>query len=232
MEDRLVPIILNYPEVVLWDTDVGRKKLKIINKGDFPIDDVLNGIGVSSSKLSDSFGITDGKEIKARLELTKFLEARPDFRNWVKSTDLGDLELPLKEESFLKYFNPERASNPFWEKIHEFISFLPESSQTPYGLRVMRDFLKSSLVMEDPEKKMGRMMTEKIEGMATIEGTITLLVNVLKDINEPVYSIKSCQKHAHGYQEYSSSIVNIKFESYPNWVDNKWNPLNWVGFGE
>ena len=100
MEDRLVPIILNYPEVVLWDTDVGRKKLKIINKGDFPIDDVLNGIGVSSSKLSDSFGITDGKEIKARLELTKFLEARPDFRNWVKSTDLGDLELPLKEESF------------------------------------------------------------------------------------------------------------------------------------
>ena len=64
MEDRLVPIILNYPEVVLWDTDVGRKKLKIINKGDFPIDDVLNGIGVSSSKLVTALELLTGKKLK------------------------------------------------------------------------------------------------------------------------------------------------------------------------
>jgi len=226
MEERLVPLKLDYPDFVLWDKDVGKKKLKIINKGDFPLRDVLSGIGIGNSNLTESFGITDSKEIKARLELAKFLEENPNLRKWVKSTDLDSLKLPFQENHFLEYFNPEKAHNPFWEKINELISLLA-LPQIPSRLRIMRDFLKSSLAMEDLEKKMSRIMTEKIENMAIIEGTITLQTNV----NNGKCSMHFHQGHAHGYQMYSSSIVNIKFESYPDWVDNKWNSLNWIGLG-
>ena len=64
MEKPLVPLKLDYPEVALWNMDVENKKLKIINKNDFPLDDILEGIGVRHSDLVNSFGITDKEEIK------------------------------------------------------------------------------------------------------------------------------------------------------------------------
>ena len=227
MEKPLVPLNLDYPEIALWDTEVGKKKLKIINKNDFPLHDVLKGIGVEGSSLIDSFGITDKEEIKARLELAKFLEANREFRRWINKIDLNTLKLPTQEERFLKYFDAEKLHNPFWEKVNEFISLL-SSPQIPSRLKIVRDFLMSSLAMEDLEKRMSQIMTEKIEGMAIMEGTISLLVKIR---DKKCFLESSCE-HVHGYQVYSSSIVNINPESYPAFVNNKWNPLNWIGCGK
>lgn len=228
MEKPLVPPNLDYPEVALWNTDVGKgKKLKIINKNDFPLDDVLKGIGIGSSSLINSFGITDREEIKARLELAKFVETNQEFKSWINGVDLISLELPDQEERFLRYFDAEKPHNPFWRKVNEFVSLL-SPSQIPSRLKLVRDFLASSLEMEDLEKKMSHIMAEKIEGMAIIEGTISLLIN----IRDGKYFLESFCEHAHGYQAYSSSIVNIKMESYPKFVVNKWSPLNWIGCGK
>lgn len=226
MEKPLVPLNLDYPEVALWDTNVGKKKLKIINNNDFPLDDVLRGIGVRGSDLVNSFGITDKEEIKARLELARFLEANGQFRSWVNEIDLTALKLPTQEENFLRYFDTEKTHNPFWEKVNEFISLL-SSPHIPSRLKILRDFLASSLAMEDLEKRMGQIMAEKIEGMAIIEGTISLLVRIY----DGKYLLESSREYVHGYQVYSSSIINVKLESYPVFADNKWNPLNWIGCG-
>lgn len=228
MEKPLVPLSLDYPEVALWDTDVGKKKLKIINKNDFPLDDVLKGIGVRHSNLIDSFGITDKEEIKDRLELAKFLQANQEFRSWINEIDLAALKLPTQEEHFLKYFDTEKPHNPFWEKVNEFISLMSSFQIIPSRLKIVRDFLTSSLAMEDLEKRMSQIVAEKIEGMAIIEGTISLLVKIY----DGKYLLESSREHVHGYQVYSSSIVNVKREPYPVFAGNKWNPLNWVGYSK
>lgn len=229
MEKPLVPLSLDYPKVALWDTDIGKKKLKIINKKDFPLGDVLKGIGVEHSNLINSFGITDKEEIKARLELAKFLEANHQFRSWINEIDLTALKLPTQEEYFLKYFDTEKLHNPFWEKINEFVSLLSSFQIIPSRLKIVHDFLTSSLAMEDLEKKMSHVMAKKIEGMAIIEGTISLLVRIY----DGKCLLESSREHVHGYQAYSSSIVNIELESYPAFVNNnKWSPLNWIGCGK
>ena len=227
MEKPLVPLKLDYPEVALWNMDVENKKLKIINKNDFPLDDILEGIGVRHSDLVNSFGITDKEEIKARLELDKFLEKNEELRNWINGMNLATLKLPNQEEHFLRYFDTEKLHNPFWEKVNEFISLL-SSPQIPSRLKIVRDFLISSLAMEDLEKRMSHIMAEKIEGMAIMEGTISLLVK----IRDKKCFLESSREHVHGYQVYSSSIVNVKLESCPVFTNNKWNPLNWIGCGK
>ena len=70
-----------YPDdLTFWEKEIpDSERLKIVNPGDFPKDEILDSLGLSKSSLVESFGINNEDEIRNRLELMQFLDANPEY---------------------------------------------------------------------------------------------------------------------------------------------------------
>lgn len=226
-----------YPTTLeLWKTVIpGRDYIKIINSGDFNRANLFRGIGIDSSPLLSSFGITDRQEILDRQSILGYLLDNPMIAAWLNEEDIP-YDLPQDEAHYLKYFDPKKKSTDYWAKIKKLIEMLDSSSgPMPAQLRVLLDALRSTLVLEEDEKVMSKFITERLTQIAVIEGLMDFKVNGCGDIMiEPpesesedadpryVYAPRDLKlvegPHVHGHRIYSFAISTAVHHTVPDWT--------------
>lgn len=225
-----------YPKFQLWKTEIeDSDRLQIVNPEDFPKEAILKGLGIEQSSLVSSFGISDPKEIRNRIELIRFLIERHEVAEWIQKTYLP-VGIPEREEEFLEFFDTSRRHTPYWQCIDDLIALIGYASDVPAMLCFLRGILKESLPLEDYEREMAKVITHQLENMTVVEGLMDfkILFEEVKGTEEGPESSKflrleSCGNKVCGHQAYSSSLNKAKQKPYPKWTSNKWNPLRWLG---
>lgn len=227
---------ISYPEVELWATDIADDdRLKIINPGDLPIDDILEGLGIGSSQLRQSFGITDPDEIKERQSILGFLLNNPKVMSWAIE-NRTPFSLPTSEESYLEHFNPELPSTPYWSGIKTFIELLDESTgPLPGRLSTILEAMRSSLVLEDDEKIMSNFISSRITQIAVIEGLVSFNTGNCyyatsetskfhrrgekkRRISSPSSLSLNDDFHIHGHRMHSFAVSSAARHDAPEWT--------------
>ncbi|MFC1644590.1 hypothetical protein ACFL08_01010 [Patescibacteria group bacterium] len=252
---------VDYPDVLLWNKDLKEsEKLEIINKGDFTEEDILSGLGVASHNLRDTFGICDKDEIKGRQDLVRFFIENPEAMQHVIYKSVAS-QIPDEKNKFLNFFDPIQDHNPYWKTVRDFISACAGSKSQ--RLNDLVSILKSSLPLEEKEKEMAAIISERVETIAVIEGVVSadVFLNPVAvhnpkdekvdtksedadcaDVEEYQYQYRveavemesnrsKLSTHVHGHKMHSFALSDARRHPYPPWVYNKWNILNWVGFG-
>jgi len=220
-----------YPEkpLKIWNTNIRKgDRIKIVNEEDFPRNQILASLNIKDSPLAASFGITDAEEIKNRWRIMRFLKENPGIINWLRKQREFSL-LPTDEDSFLTYFAPEREHTPFWEIVHGLIALLDKHDHLPPRLQTLCRVLKQNLPLEEGERQIGRIVSEQIQSIASIEGLLTFYVDGMKA------HLKKKESSVHGYQEYSGQL-NMADRQYPEWATREkpsflyWlaEPIRWL----
>ncbi|MFH1145592.1 MAG: hypothetical protein V1707_01360 [bacterium] len=226
---------VDYPEnIVMWNKEIDpSKKLKIINPGDFPVDSILESLGLKNSSLKDSFGITDEDELKARGELIRFFTENPKVMETIGSMQ-AKAGMPVSQQEFLDFNDPIRQHNPYWQTIHGFIQAVESAQITiPERLKVIVDALKDSLPLEASEKEMANEIADKLQHITFIEGLLSFGIIFGYEGKSFVgyLDLREEKQMVHGYQKYSQSLDEIRYQKEPDWTTHKINPLNWLGIG-
>lgn len=248
MSDTSVPTVaekiikvnkVKYPSISIWDRyPKPKERLAIVNQEDFPEGEILESLGIAESPLAYSFGITDMNEISKRQKILKFLIDRPKLRKWIG----GQLtESPLPESRFSspdngemnrfqKYFNPKKEHNPFWGIMAGFLSYC-EEEPLPEELKKFQEMLKKNLGLEEAEKQMGRIIGDRIQNVATIEGIVTLHYfseSVSGSGNNREWKIGFLnisggkkENRVFGYRKYTASLLDVETRNLGNSLFDK-----------
>ncbi len=215
-----------------WRNDV--PKIKIFNAEDFPKDAILNELGIIESPLAEGFGNTNTEEAKARIEVIKFIHHNPKIINLLDELSKV-LKIPNSQKDFQTYYDPKRKHNPFWAKLHPLINFLKKKeSELPSRLKTFYNVLKNFESLEPQEKLMAKIIAERLENTAVIEGLATVTVssvsttkkNIESGIKETKWKIHSFNltlEELHGHRTFSHSLSDIRKKQYPKWLQNN----NW-----
>jgi len=216
------PPDVTYPKISFWKEWVAKRRpLRFINPGDFPRERILNSLGILASPLAESFGVSDPEEIRRRQEVMRYLVESPDFRRWLL-WGYEDSPLPLKENAFLRYFDPEREHNPYWKLVHDFIEFLCTGDlPLPPNLQTLLKALEQSLALEECERQLGQMISELVKNIAVIEGIMTFSVSAYRNedgswkVSDLFYEHE--QSSVHGHRMFSSALTELERYKYPEW---------------
>lgn len=232
---ELQPCKVEYPPLTLWKSEIKDfERLKVINPCDFPADSIINGLGIGNSTLAKSFGICNQEEIEQRQSLMRFLIEYQEITDWICGQAIP-FNLPTQAEDFLEFFDPEERHNPYWQKVRDFIGLLLKGSNLSSRLQTLAAVLESSLPLEDFEKKMVEIIADHVQNIAVIEGVMNFDVYFGQEAGEPKFQatgIEYIDSQTHGHRMYSFALNAAKKHHYPNWTQNKWNPLNWLGIGK
>ncbi len=244
----LDPHKVDYPKITLWNKDISEKeKLKIINPGDFPKNDILNGLGINHSSLAESFGITNPDEIKNRQSLIELLIKKPDVKKFILGQNIPS-NLPDSREDFLKFFDPIKKHNPYWQKVRCLINLINKSEVLPPRIKTLIETLEISLPLEADERRMAEFISERITNITVIEGIMEFEMHLVKSSeanmaedkkdeakpknNFKIHDLEHLSSHIHGHKMYSFALTDAKNYSNPDWTKKPGNPLNWIGIGK
>ncbi len=212
-----------------WRTDVeDKQRLQIINAGDFPRDDILAGLGIGSSLLVSSFGITDHAEISKRLALGYFLNNNPELMEFLRKATQNTI--PLDGQEFMNYFDQNTQYNPHWANVHKFLELLSNSKGSiPERVEQIRNVLLASLELEDAERAMGGIVTKELEKISVIAGIMTFEA-VLERPSEKLYlyDIRHRGSKVHGYQLCSYAYNPDRLKKYPAWTTHWYSLRRWL----
>ena len=233
-----LPHQISYPkDLKIWDKKA--TTMKIINSADFPKDEIFYGLGIDSSPLLPSFGAIDPSEIRGRQEVMQWLHKNRKIERWLLKNPISFV-LPHSENDFLSYFNPNRP-NPYWSAISRFIKMVDESVSPPSRILELRNFYNDSLLLEQDENKMVKIMTEKIQEAAAIEGlaifsvqfgSVPLLTKPVQNeagIKRNVFapsSLKLITEETSGYKKFSFALNQASNHSEPAWTRKRY--LGWL----
>lgn len=213
--------IVTYHDFTMWSQRIDPEdRLVIINEEDFPEKAILSGLGLSSSPLKHSFGITNKKEIRERLELSTFLCRNPRVIAALQKMNSVP-ELPMSAEAFMMYVNPTKEHNLLWDHVHNFLHLIHDFDHVPTRLALLRDDLVKALWLEKANRRMTDDVLSKVENMSMIEGEIDLVVS------DPMcgISLKADRDSVDfiGHKNYSCSLNNIRYKDIPEWVGWKFS---------
>lgn len=241
------PVPLTYPELTLWDRNIPvEKRIRVVNKIDFPLQDIIQGLGLGASPLAGSFGITDVTEIRARQSLIKFFVKNPNMIELVKRLSRGvSTNLPSSEPAFLNYYNTGEEHNDYWTKVHELVDALESFTALPPRLNQLLRVLRSTMVAESDELRMADFITDRIINMAVFEGSLVYSLYIEHEDDDDrteksskrqaayvATSISRQQGEAHGHTLYSFDAASYESEPYPDWAHSKKDPRHWVGISK
>ena len=245
----LKPAVGRYPDGFhLWDTET--PKMTIINRRDFPENEILTGLGIKNSLLAKGFGNCDPREASERSEVMRYLHGHPELMNKVNDL-LSCPEIPVTESEFCTYFDPRLEHNPFWEKFHNLVSFLGvEEANLPHRLKVLYDTLTSFIGLEESERKMSEVISEVLKTTAVIEGIAKVEVSIVYEEKRgsgqeesrhhkgkepellPVIETSTTMEEMHGHRTFSFALSETRKKEYPSWTAKKWHPFVWLGIGK
>jgi len=233
---------VNYPEgLTFWQKDIRpQDRLEFINPEDFPKEQVLKGLGIKESSLKNSFGICDAGEIKSRLEIMRFLLENTDFRHWLDNFRKSDL--PRQEQQFLDYFDPVRKHDPYWQMIRDFLALIRKKDEIPERLRIFTETIETSLVLEETERSLGKVVADRLQNVTAIEGIMEFVINMElgnlyevehegKDERWVVGRLSRLEEHVHGHRMFSFALTSARHISFPKWLENRFDPRNLLGIG-
>ena len=244
---------ISYPEpdkLSLWNTSVSKRdRLRIINEEDFPREEILNSLGLSKgSELTRSFGITDEDELRARHSLGAMLLGDDDFMDWSRQNRYNLPNIPTGEAEFLEFYDPQLEHNPYWAEVHSFLSFVDNYPDPPARLKQVADKLREGLPLEEMETEMARQIAERLKVVTVIEGVMHMILNVEQytptKTNEEgekvptgptiwrLRDVSHSNSRVFGHRLYSQGLSSVRMMDDPDWVEGKWNPLRWIGFGK
>ncbi|MCB9802982.1 hypothetical protein H6761_03125 [Candidatus Nomurabacteria bacterium] len=227
----------------LWKTKIHKRdRLQVINEEDLPVDEFLKALGIKDSSLASSFGITNEEELHRRHNLCRFLTGHPAFTSWVEESGVT-AGLPIDEEEFLKFYNPQNEHNPYWAMVHGWIEFILNSPDAPPDLQMIANKLLVGLDLEAAERKMADIITQRVEQITVMHGWMSfevVTVGVEKSVKEKmgvdpdqslflVSDLEYSGGEVFGHRKYSQKI-STKL-AYPKWTHDALNPFNWLGFG-
>jgi hypothetical protein len=236
-QEVLQPPKVVYPEINFWSRrNAKRNPLRVINPGDFPRKSILASLGILDSPLVEGFGTSDPEEIKRRQKVVRYLVEHPELSKWLEHTYCPS-PLPVHEDAFLRYFDPEREHSPYWQLVHDLVKFLSTGGPLPVNLKALLDVLKKSLVLEDYECQLGQVISERVKNIAVIEGIMSFGVAMEQ---ESPFTPKSPWKitnlvlekgSVHGHRMFSLSLTEAELRAYPSWARDKKSFRNSIGLG-
>jgi len=232
-----------YPRFSFWEP---RRQITIVNRQDFPEKEILRSLGISNSPLVQDFGIHDVDEIRSRQGLIRYMLENPEFMEWLlranSSSPLPGMEYGLQyeriAEDFLRYFDPNQKHTPFWQMVHDVVGFLDKES-LPAKLDLFKKTIDQAH-LELAENHVGERISEQIQNVALIEGTMTFIVKTSEKKDQhgrPVFcnikALDQAGQFVHGFKKFSRSLLSVQgIDSVPGWTKNQLNPLNWIGIGK
>ena len=213
---------VTYPKISFWKEWVAKRRpLRIINPDDFPRERILNSLGILASPLAESFGVSDSEEIQRRQLVMRYLVENPDLCRWLLWR-YEDSPLPLKENAFLRYFDPMQEHNPYWKLVHDFMDLLYTGDPLlPPGLQTLLKALNQSLALEECEHQLGQVISDLVKNIAVIEGIMTFSISAHRDeegdwkVMELFYEHE--QSSVHGHRMFSSALTELERYEYPEW---------------
>ncbi len=236
-QEALQPPKVVYPEINFWSRrNAKRNPLRVINPGDFPRKSILDSLGILGSPLVEGFGTSDPEEIKRRQKVVRYLVEHPELSMWLEDTYCQS-PLPFHEGAFLHYFDPEREYSPYWQLVHDLVKFLSTGGPLPANLKALLDVLEKSLVLEDYERQLGQVISERVKNIAVIEGIMSFEVAMEQ---ESPFTRKSPWKitnlvieksSVHGHRMFSLSLAEVELRAYPSWARDKKSFRNSIGLG-
>lgn len=241
---------VNYPDnLMFWNREKSDKnQLKVINEEDFPLKETLSGLGIYSTKFTDSFGITDEEEIKRRIRNMKFLNDNPEFSKWIGklSSSSSTFWIPGDGNKFTEFYRSSLDHNPYWQTVYEFIELVNSIGDVTPEIEELKNHLVNSLPLENSEKEFAGIVGEQIESIAVIEGIARFRVSMNEvEVFEGSSRKKGAKKVAryqvsglseekvevHGHRKHSFALTEANCLEYPKWTRTAWNPINWIGIG-
>ena len=144
------------------------ERLKIINGEDFSRNEILEGLGLNTSPLVSTFGITDEQAIKERLEISEYILANPEVSEFFRKTHFDD-KLPSNEKAFMLCF-PQKRRAKFWTNIEQFVKLVNESSNPPARITELAAHMATMLPHEPREREMTSRIVAKSSGPTTVLG--------------------------------------------------------------
>ena len=238
-EIDIKPHKINYPDSMLWREDIKEEeRIRMINPQDFPEESILSGLGIGTSRLARSFGICDSEEIKRRISLIRFLVEHQEVADWIRKLDLQD-SIPHEEKEFLKFYDPKKEHNPYWQSVRDFLSLITRYSESelPERLFVIANTLQGSLLLESSEKDMAEVIADRVQNIAVIEGLASFNLSIREKLKEGKEKKETClllnlnDSYAHGHSMFSFALNSARVHCAPYWTGTKWNPANWIGIG-
>lgn len=220
-----------YPSEEVWTREPAKEdRLTIINEGDFPKSDILNGLGIAHFGLDGSFGITDAVEIQDRLALSEFLLRNPALRRRIKR--IVESEVPHEGSTFMDYFHHDRLHNPHWKQVHEFLTGIKRAKiALPKRLLRVVNILKSKLHLEQTEQELGTEVSELLKRSTVVEGHVTFQMD--RHSGDEVTSIPDNKKDrkkvacVYGHRHHSASLSRVKARDYEEWEG--WSEMKTLG---
>lgn len=196
LDPTLAPTVtIEYPTVQLWG--VG-PKLNLINPDDLPIAEMLKFLGLGDSPLISRMGSADPAEIQRRLELSRFLLENPKIRTWAHGLKIQN-KIPTDSQEFIQFHSDSTDHNPYWTQVHELLGLIDTATAVPQAIREYADTLRSSLQLEDLERRTAREITAIVEQAARFQGVVTV------SSRDEISTIE-CR----GYRLYSHDLIGIQ----------------------
>lgn len=235
------PVVSPYPEFELWKDKIpDESRLRIINAGDFPKEQILQGLGIEKHRLVGSFGITDEDEIRQRQALMRFLHEQPRLVRWATARGVK-FELPTGGKEFLAFNDPILPHSPYWQEVYAFINAIDGVRDVPDRLRQMADTLRQGLSLESEERQMAAAISERLQAVTLLEGIATYtVVKSYEPVDQKkpegdkhwvVSGLSFAQGVVYGHRLYTQSLSEVRHVHYPDWTLNRWHPANWIRLG-
>lgn len=203
----------SYPNIVLWNKGpLAEKSLRIINEQDFPMKELLGGLGIERSPLVPSFGTTDTHEIRSRQDLFRFLAQNPRLCKEIEG--ISHQPIPTEGAEWLEYYDQEH--NPHWQNVLRVMDGLEKKKGVlPSRLLSFLAALQEKAGEETAEKELGQAIAKELSKVTLIEGVATYRWD--SSSNELDDDLGDEFFHVHGYRSFSSSLARFKMPSQRSW---------------
>lgn len=188
------------PGIHFWNKNAPR--IEMINAGDFHRDRLLDVLGLSKNPLSDSFGITDTKEICKRQEMIKFLMKNDELRRYLKEFSFWGSEfIPKDGQKFIDYFTESKSQ--FWQTIGESLGYFSraEMLKKPKVLNDFVSFLKDNKSKAKAyENAFSKDVIAELKKASFMNGVLTFSTGIFSNIDLEEYEIFGYKKYAFDYK--------------------------------
>ncbi len=142
------------------------------------------------------------------------------FRKYVLELSLLSEELPTNEEHFLRFYDPEREHNPFWEQVHAFCSEVDlaqsEAGRKSDRLDTLVSALRGGMSLEKIERRVADVVRERVQRVAVIGGILSFSISVWQEQvwreqeKSPLrITIGLKNREAHGHLRYSMALTRL-----------------------
>lgn len=237
---------ITYPDgPLMWRRDIKvGERLEIINPDDFPLGEMIDVLGLKSSSLFSSFGISNEAEIAERHALTRILLKNEAFRRWPESAKIP-FDLPTEGQKFLNFNDPERGHNPYWETVHRFLEMVDALPERSPRLSAAAHKLREGIPLEVLERIMAELITREVEKATVLAGTMTFVIQMNQadfSVYDPeteqqrhvsqeprVTNLIPQQVHLFGHRRFSQGLSDVRLRSYPLWTEEFWHIGTFTG---